>query len=78
MGTKKVWLITGAGPGLGLDIAKAALAAGHAVVATLRKSEQPSACMIACWRSASMSRIHRTVSKRLRLASRDLDVSTCW
>jgi NAD(P)-dependent dehydrogenase (short-subunit alcohol dehydrogenase family) len=32
----KVWLITGAGRGLGVDIAKAALAAGHAVVATGR------------------------------------------
>ena len=33
---KKVWLITGAGRGLGVDIAKAALAAGHSVVATGR------------------------------------------
>jgi NAD(P)-dependent dehydrogenase (short-subunit alcohol dehydrogenase family) len=36
MTDKKVWLITGAGRGMGLDIAKAALAAGHAVVATSR------------------------------------------
>ena len=36
MTDKKVWLITGAGRGLGLDIAKAALAAGHRVVATGR------------------------------------------
>jgi NAD(P)-dependent dehydrogenase (short-subunit alcohol dehydrogenase family) len=36
MANKKVWLITGAGRGLGLDIAKSALAAGHAVVATGR------------------------------------------
>jgi NAD(P)-dependent dehydrogenase (short-subunit alcohol dehydrogenase family) len=36
MTEKKVWLITGAGRGLGLHIAKAALAAGHAVVATGR------------------------------------------
>ncbi|RKG93664.1 SDR family oxidoreductase [Corallococcus terminator] len=36
MTDKKVWLITGAGRGLGVDIAKAALAAGHAVVATGR------------------------------------------
>ena len=36
MKDKQVWLITGAGRGLGLDIAKAALAAGHAVVATGR------------------------------------------
>ena len=33
---QKVWFITGAGRGLGIDIAKAALAAGHAVVATGR------------------------------------------
>jgi NAD(P)-dependent dehydrogenase (short-subunit alcohol dehydrogenase family) len=32
----KVWLITGAGRGMGVDIANAALAAGHAVVATGR------------------------------------------
>ena len=36
MTAKKVWLITGAGRGLGVDIAKAALAAGHDVVATGR------------------------------------------
>jgi NAD(P)-dependent dehydrogenase (short-subunit alcohol dehydrogenase family) len=36
----KVWLITGAGRGLGLDIAKAALAAGHKVVATGRNREK--------------------------------------
>jgi NAD(P)-dependent dehydrogenase (short-subunit alcohol dehydrogenase family) len=36
MPDKRVWLITGASRGLGVDIAKAALAAGHAVVATGR------------------------------------------
>jgi NAD(P)-dependent dehydrogenase (short-subunit alcohol dehydrogenase family) len=36
MNGKKVWLITGAGRGLGIDLTKAALAAGHAVVATGR------------------------------------------
>jgi NAD(P)-dependent dehydrogenase (short-subunit alcohol dehydrogenase family) len=36
MTERKVWLITGAGRGLGVDIAKAALADGHAVVATGR------------------------------------------
>ena len=36
----KVWLITGAGRGLGLHIAKAALAAGHKVVATGRNPEK--------------------------------------
>ncbi|WP_270888933.1 SDR family NAD(P)-dependent oxidoreductase [Pedococcus sp. 5OH_020] len=39
MSEKNVWFITGAGRGLGADIAKAALAAGHAVVATARNPE---------------------------------------
>jgi NAD(P)-dependent dehydrogenase (short-subunit alcohol dehydrogenase family) len=39
MSDKQVWFITGAGRGLGVDIAKAALAAGHAVVATARNAE---------------------------------------
>jgi NAD(P)-dependent dehydrogenase (short-subunit alcohol dehydrogenase family) len=39
MAEKKVWFITGAGRGMGVDIAKAALAAGHAVVATGRNPE---------------------------------------
>ena len=39
MGPAKVWLITGAGRGMGVDIAQAALAAGHAVVATGRNTE---------------------------------------
>ena len=34
MADKRVWFITGAGRGMGVDIAKAALAAGHPVVAT--------------------------------------------
>jgi NAD(P)-dependent dehydrogenase (short-subunit alcohol dehydrogenase family) len=40
MTDKKVWLVTGAGRGLGVDIAKAALAAGNAVVATGRNPER--------------------------------------
>jgi NAD(P)-dependent dehydrogenase (short-subunit alcohol dehydrogenase family) len=39
MSKRKVWFITGAGRGLGVDITKAALAAGHAVVATARNAE---------------------------------------
>jgi NAD(P)-dependent dehydrogenase (short-subunit alcohol dehydrogenase family) len=39
MSEKKVWLVTGAGRGMGVDIAKAALAAGHAVVATGRNPD---------------------------------------
>jgi NAD(P)-dependent dehydrogenase (short-subunit alcohol dehydrogenase family) len=36
---KRVWFITGAGRGMGVDIAKAALAAGHFVVATGRSTD---------------------------------------
>lgn len=36
MTDKQVWLITGAGRGIGRDLVKAELAAGHAVVATGR------------------------------------------
>jgi NAD(P)-dependent dehydrogenase (short-subunit alcohol dehydrogenase family) len=39
MTDKKVWFITGAGRGMGVDIAKAALAAGNAVVAAARDPE---------------------------------------
>ncbi|HXT34124.1 MAG TPA: SDR family oxidoreductase [Chloroflexota bacterium] len=39
MTEKKVWLITGAGRGMGVDIAQAALAAGNAVIATGRNSD---------------------------------------
>src|SRR6476469_9097329 len=39
MTDKKVWFITGAGRGMGVDFAKAALAAGHAVVATGRNTD---------------------------------------
>ena len=36
---KKVWIVTGAGRGMGVDFAKAALAAGNAVVATGRNTD---------------------------------------
>jgi NAD(P)-dependent dehydrogenase (short-subunit alcohol dehydrogenase family) len=39
MTDKKTWLITGAGRGMGVDFAKAALAAGHNVVATGRNPD---------------------------------------
>jgi len=42
---KKVWLVTGAGRGMGVDIARAALAAGHAVVATGRNHERVTAAL---------------------------------
>ena len=42
---KKTWLITGAGRGMGVDIAKAALAAGHDVVATGRNPDTVAAAL---------------------------------
>jgi NAD(P)-dependent dehydrogenase (short-subunit alcohol dehydrogenase family) len=39
MTDKKVWLITGTARGMGVEFVKAALAAGHAVVATGRRPE---------------------------------------
>src|SRR6185295_12164982 len=45
MTEKKVWLITGAGRGLGVDITKAALTAGHAVVATGRDAAKVAAAV---------------------------------
>jgi len=39
MADTRIWFITGAGRGMGVDIAQAALDAGHAVVATGRSTE---------------------------------------
>jgi NAD(P)-dependent dehydrogenase (short-subunit alcohol dehydrogenase family) len=45
MTDKNVWLITGAARGMGVDIAKAALTAGHAVVATARNTDSVTAAL---------------------------------
>ncbi|WP_312148407.1 SDR family oxidoreductase, partial [Paenibacillus odorifer] len=45
MTDKKVWFITGAGRGMGVDIAKAALTAGHQVVATGRSTDKVTAAI---------------------------------
>jgi len=42
---KRVWLVTGAGRGMGVDIAKAGLAAGNAVVATARNADSVTAAL---------------------------------
>src|SRR5213595_3265304 len=42
MTKKKIWFITGASRGMGVDFAKAALAAGHSVVATGRDTDRVS------------------------------------
>src|SRR4051812_25751850 len=40
MSTPNTWFITGAGRGLGIDIAQSALTAGHRVVATGRNADR--------------------------------------
>ena len=45
MSEKKVWFVTGAGRGMGVDIARAALAAGNAVVATARNTHTVTAAL---------------------------------
>ncbi|MCW2700498.1 MAG: short-chain dehydrogenase/reductase [Blastococcus sp.] len=45
MTDKKVWLVTGTGRGMGTDIGRAALDAGHAVVATGRNPDRVNAVL---------------------------------
>jgi NAD(P)-dependent dehydrogenase (short-subunit alcohol dehydrogenase family) len=45
MSSQKIWFITGASRGMGVDFAKAALAAGHAVVASGRDRDRVSAAL---------------------------------
>ena len=42
MSDKKVWFVTGASRGMGVEFVKAALAAGHAVVASARDPDRVS------------------------------------
>ena len=69
MTAKQVWLITGAGRGLGVDIAKAALSAGHAVVATGR---EPNKVKAAIGDSANLLALKLDVT-RLEDAERAVD-----
>src|SRR5579862_9318337 len=45
MTDKNIWFVTGAGRGMGVDIVRAALAAGHAVVATGRNTDAVAAAL---------------------------------
>jgi NAD(P)-dependent dehydrogenase (short-subunit alcohol dehydrogenase family) len=45
MTDKKIWLVTGAGRGMGTDIARAALDAGHAVIASGRDPDRVAAAL---------------------------------
>jgi NAD(P)-dependent dehydrogenase (short-subunit alcohol dehydrogenase family) len=56
-----VWFITGAGRGMGADLAKAALAVGHAVVATGRNSDAVSKIL---GQSSDLLAVRLDVTKR--------------
>jgi NAD(P)-dependent dehydrogenase (short-subunit alcohol dehydrogenase family) len=43
--SKRVWFVTGSARGMGIDIARAALDAGHSVVATARDSDRVTAAL---------------------------------
>ncbi len=45
MVNEQTWFVTGAGRGMGVDIAKAALSGGYAVVATGRNAERVSSVL---------------------------------
>ena len=81
MSDKKVWLVTGAGRGLGVDIAKAALAAGHAVVATGRNPERVRAAIgeHLDLLAVKLDALIPPTQRRLwRLPSTGWAGSTCW
>ena len=81
MSNKKIWFITGAGRGMGADFAKAALAAGHAVVATGRDSDAVSKAL---GQSNDLLAVTLDVTSRadaeaaVRAASTGSAGSMCW
>ena len=82
MTDKRVWFITGAGRGMGVDFAKAALAAGYAVVATGRNTE---AVRTAVGEAEDLLVVQLDVTSpggtprpRSRRRLTDSDASTCW
>jgi len=68
MGKSKVWVITGASSGIGLEIAKSALAAGHKVVATGRDTEKISKSIGTASDNLSVVKMDVTNSKEIEMA----------
>jgi len=68
MGKNKVWLITGASSGIGLEIAKSALAAGHKVVATGRDPEKVSKSIEAASDNLLVAKMDVTNSREIEVA----------
>jgi NAD(P)-dependent dehydrogenase (short-subunit alcohol dehydrogenase family) len=81
MTDEKTWLITGAGRGMGVEFAKAALAAGYNVVATARNSDAVAKAvgeaenLLAVKLDVTSTQMPRRQSRRLSIASAG---STCW
>jgi NAD(P)-dependent dehydrogenase (short-subunit alcohol dehydrogenase family) len=66
----KTWLVTGAGRGMGVELARAALAAGHNVVATGRNlDKKPPKKLPALLTSTSMRPKRSTAAATARSAS---------
>jgi NAD(P)-dependent dehydrogenase (short-subunit alcohol dehydrogenase family) len=61
---KKIWFITGAGRGMGVDFARAALAAGHAVVASGRDSGRVTKSLGALGQSTEVLAVKLDVTSR--------------
>ncbi len=68
MTKSKVWLITGASSGIGLEIAKSALAASHKVVATGRDTEKVSKSIGAASDNLLVSKMDVTNPKEIEAA----------
>src|SRR5712692_9674940 len=68
MTKSKVWLITGASSGIGLEIAKSALAASHKVVATGRDTEKVSKSIGAAYDNLLVSKMDVTNPKEIEAA----------
>ena len=64
MSNKKIWFITGAGRGMGVDFAKAALAADHAVVASGRDRERVTKSLGAVEQSNDLLAVKLDVTSR--------------
>jgi NAD(P)-dependent dehydrogenase (short-subunit alcohol dehydrogenase family) len=75
--SKQEWLITGAGRGMGADFARAALAAGHSVVATGRNPDSiaktlgDSPALLAVTLADTRSAVHQSVHGVRRSAHED-------
>ena len=70
MKQSKVWFITGASSGIGLEISKSALAAGEKVVATGRDTEKTSRSIGAASDNLLVAKMDVTDSKEIEAAVR--------